>query len=304
MMSQEASNAVDDLELDFHYYVTEATVSLFYLLQGMETVSFDYANDPGPLEPRLPTGPGLMHLRVWPAVSTTGQEMVGMSGLAVQLAFKGWVADIYDSWERLRAKTRELLDDEGIRPEVDCMGDFRHIRHDLIHSGYATEEHSGKCRVLTWFQPGQRMIMMTDHVLDLLNQMRMLTGPLAFPNDTGMQVMSWALSPSVSKPTSISDEGIHLISVRVAAYEASAQEPGRYMMSCVFSDGIFGMGPVEVDVGPEEYHQWRLDEKGNIVFPSGPVIHTQDLYDTCFDYARGITKGGPGMMGPPARYKR
>ena len=97
-MSIETSRAIDYIEADFLYDVTKTTVALFYLLQGMEIASHVYVS--GPEEKSRPQltveGPHLTFLKTFPAVSATGLEMLGPSGEAVQLAFKGWVADIYD----------------------------------------------------------------------------------------------------------------------------------------------------------------------------------------------------------------
>ena len=65
--------------------------------------------------------------------------MLGPTGEAAQLAFKGWVADIYNKWEKSRTKTRDLLGEEGIPVQVECMGDLRRIRNDLIHSGFRNQ---------------------------------------------------------------------------------------------------------------------------------------------------------------------
>ena len=244
MMPIETSRAIDEIEAGFLYDVTKATVALFYLLQGMEIASRIYIQDPDEHQGTQLAGPILSHLRTFPAVSTTGLDMLGPTGEAVQLAFKGWIADIYNKWEKSRAETRELLGEAGIPVEVDCMGDLRHIRHDLIHSGSATNDHSGKCKVLRWFKPGERIILTTDHVFDFLNQMNMLRIPIVLPNGTNERMILWSLSPIVAKPASIRDQEIRLISLRPVAYEDGEQEPRRYMMSCVFSDGIFGQGEV------------------------------------------------------------
>ena len=95
------------------------------------------------------------------------------------------------------------------------MGDFRQIRHDLVHSGSATKEHSGKCRTLNWFKPGEQMILTTDHVLDFLNQMGFLKPPTFLIVPIGHQIVSWTLLPNAVKPTSLEGEQVRLISGRM-----------------------------------------------------------------------------------------
>ena len=304
MIPIDVNIAIDQIEGNFFYDVTKATVALFYLLQGMEVASQVFAQKPDDqLKPQLSVeGPRLAHLKTFPAVSTTGPSMLGPYGEAVQLAFKGWVADIYGKWEKSRSKTRTLLGDEGIRTEVGCMGDLRHIRHDLIHSGSATRDHSGKCKVLRWFNPGQRMIITTDHVFDLLNKMNLITTPIKLGGTCGERIASWMLMPDAIKPTSLEQEDVRIVSFRLEADNDGPEEAQRYMLSTVFSDGVFGQGPVEVPVAPEQYYKGSLDKDGNIAFPGGPVLFAENLYEVCYGYLDGDRKIGPGIMGPDARY--
>lgn len=305
-MPMETSKAIDEIEARFLYAVTEVTAALFYLLQGVEIASCLYlesSEEQGSQQGYI-TGPVLSHLRTFPAVSTTGPDMLGTNGEAVQLAFRGWVVDIYGKWEKSRSETRKLLGDKGIRPEVDCMGDFRHIRHDLIHNGSATNEHSGKCKVLKWFKPGERMILTTDHIFDFLNQMGLITLPLRMNGPTGERIVSWMLLPDAARPTSLEEEHIRLVSIRMDVDTDGEQGSRRYMLSCVFSDGIFGPGPVEVPVEPGQYLTGYVDNGGNIAFPGGQVIAAGKLYDACYGYLSGDRKAGPGILGPDAKYTK
>ena len=306
MMSVATSRAIDRIEAGLLYDFTKATVALFYLLQGMEVAScvFGKRPDDQPKPQCSMEGPHLTHLKTFPAVSTTGPDMLGPNGEAVQLAFKGWVADIYGKWEKSRTKTRELLGDEGVRPEVDCMGDFRHIRHDLIHSGSATEEHSGKCKVLRWFKPGQRMILTTDHVFDLLNQMSLITPPIQLSGALGGWIAAWMLVPDAIKPTSLMQEGVHIVSFR---FDVDNDGPGgaqRYMLSIVFSDGVFGEGDVGVPVSPDQYLQGSISDDGHLAFDGGHILNANEIYDMCYRYLSGDRRDGPGISGPDARYMK
>lgn len=303
MMSMKTSRAIDQIESGFFYDVTKATVALFYLLQGMEVASHVFGQGPDDeLKPQLTVeGPRLTHLKTFPAVSTTGPAMLGPNGEAVQLAFKGWVADIYGKWEKSRTMTRELLGDEGILPEVGCMGDFRHIRHDLIHSGMATKGHSGKCKVLKWFNPGEQMVLRTDHVFDLLNKMNLITLPTEIP---GQRIISWTLVPDAIEPTSLEAECIRLVSARMDVDADGEQGSRRYMISCVFSDGVFGQGEVEVPVEPEQYLRGYIAKDGNITFATGQVLSAGKLYDACFGYLKCDRKSGPGILGPDTKYMK
>ena len=306
MIPLETSLVIDDIEAGFLYDVTKATVALFYLLQGMEIASCLYLeslDEQGSQQGSM-AGPILAHLRTFPAVSTTGPDMLGSNGEAVQLAFKGWVADIYGKWEKSRSETHKLLGDEGIRPEVDCMGDFRHIRHDLIHNGSSTKDHSGKCKVLKWFNPGERMILTTNHALDFLNQMGLIRLPTQLNGPNSPRIVSWMLVPEAVKPDSLEEEQIHIISARMDVDTEGERGSRRYMMSCVFSDGVFGVGPVEVPIEPEQYLEGYLDKDGNVSFPGGQVIGAGKLYEACYDYLKGNHRNGPGILGPDVKYTK
>ena len=304
MMPIEVSRAVDEIEAGFLYDVPEATVALFYLLQGMEIASRIYDKDPDDRKGAQLAGPSLSHLRTFPAVSTTGADMLGPNGEATQLAFKGWVADVFATWERARSKTRELLGEEGIRPTVDCMGDFRHIRNDLIHSGFATEEDSGKCKVLKWFKPGERMVLTTDHVFDLLNQMNLITLPIQMNVSAGRRIASWMLMPDAVEPKSSGKGQVRMVSVRMDVDADGPDGSRRYMVSCVFSDGVYGQGEVEVPVEPEQFLGGGIDRDGDITFPGGQVLGAGKLYDACYGYLKDDRKIGPGILGPDVRYTK
>ena len=200
------------------------------------------------------------------------------------------MADVFATWERSRSKTRELLGNKGVRPTVDCMGDFRLIRNDLIHSGFATEEYSGKCKVLKWFKPGERMILATDHVFDLLNQMNLITLPAQLNGPTERRIVSWMLAPDTIKPTSLEKKGIRIVSFRFDVDNDGLEASQRYMMSIVFSDGVFGQGEVEVPVEPEKFLGGYIDRDGNIAFPGRHVLGAGKLYQACYGYLEGDRK--------------
>lgn len=303
-MSIEINRAIDEIELGFFYDVNKATVALFYLLQGMETSSHVFGGSQ--VSPGVTAaGPQLSLLRTFLAVSTRGTDMLGPSGEAVQLAFKGWMADICSKWEKSRTKTRDLLlGEEGIRVQVDCMGDLRHIRNDLIHSGFATKKHSGKCTVLKWFKPGEQIVLTTDHVFDLLNQIGFITLPTQIDGPIGGRIASWLLVPDAVKPNAQEKKQLRIVSYRMDVDSDGENGSMRYMLSCVFGDGVFGQGQVEVPVTPRQYVEGRIDKGGNITFTGGHDISADEIYDTCYDYLSGDRKDSPGIAGPDAKYTK
>ena len=302
MMSEDTSMAIDRIEANFLYGATKATVALFYLIQGMETASTAFDN--GQTGPGLTVaGPRLAHLRTFPAVSTVGVAMLGPLGGSIQLAFKGWIVDIVGIWERSRSETRDIVGNEGIRPEVGCMGDFNKIRNDLLHnSGVASKERSGKCEVLKWFKPGERMLFTTNHVFDFLNQMNFLTSLRMTDDSGGAKVVWWSLAPDAVQPASLEKEGAGIISFRLDVDNDGPDGVQRFMLSVVFSDGVFGQGDVGVPIRPDQYLHGCLNDDGNIAFEGGQVLNASKIYDHCYGYLRGDRRDGPGISGPNARY--
>ena len=116
--------------------------------------------------------------------------------------------------------------------------------------------------------------------------------------------MSWMLLPDAVKPASLEGEQVHLISARMDVDTDGEQGSRRYMMSCVFSDGVFGEGLVEVPVEPELYLEGYVDKDGKVAFPSGQVISAGKLYEACYDYLEGKRGGGPGILGPDVKYMK
>ena len=305
-MSPEIAKGIDEIEARFLYDVTKVTVALFYLLQGMEIISKLYPDPVDDEQERglVLAGPSLAGFKTFPSVSTVGEDMLGPTGVATQLAFKAWVTDICDKWEKSRHKTRELIGDDGIPVEVGCMGDFRHIRNDLVHSGQGTKEHSGKCKVLKWFKPGDKMLLTTDHVLDFLNHMNLIAGPTPISNPAEGWSCCWNVLPDAMESTMLEEDLPPLISIRMDVDADGEEVSQRQMLSCVFADGVFGQGEVEVPVTEQQYLEGTLDKDGNIGFVDGHVLSARKLYDACQGFLRGDVRDGPGILGPRANYTR
>lgn len=124
-------------------------------------------------------------------------DIWGREGDAEQLAFRGWVEEIYNRvWESdLRNAMRASFKaGNAIRPTTVALGDLRHIRHDLVHSsGVASADETGKCAVLKWFRPGDHMLLTMGHVLDFLNEMNMLNTAGGFVSDGA--AIRWSVFP-------------------------------------------------------------------------------------------------------------
>ena len=303
---------VNDLMASFMHDVTKVTASLFYLLEGLELMQAlppQSKDNEGPISGAL-TAPCLSGLKIVPMVSVEHvNELIGPSGDAEQLALKGWVVDVYNRWERHRGDLQCHLGDNAILPEIPCMGDFRHIRNDIVHSGFATMDHCGKCAVLTWFTPTEQITMTIDYVLDFLHQMNLLQLPWKWTDDNeNTKQFGWELAPWYSDIND--DDGTipKLISLRTSVDHDGEDGTIRYMMSCVFADGVFGMGDlkdlVDVPIDPERFREGRIGPDSDIRFPGEHAIAKRILYKACIGYLRGDSRPGQGIRGPWATFHR
>lgn len=287
----------------FEYKVTKATAKLLYLLQAMEVIrnSFSVVGDC--------TFPCISRLNISPIVSVDNLgDLLTADGEVEQIAFKGWVEEVYNLWEHHRSEWKELFEGDGIiRPEIQCMGDFRLIRNDFIHSGIATQERSGKCEVLKWFEPPEQIVFKTRHVVDLLHQMGLLRLPRGLMAEGQTpRLYGWRLVPDRKTDAFDNESGIRLISVRLSTDKDGEDGSTIYMVSCAFNDGVFGHGPVETSISSESFNKATIGEDGDLHFPEGQVIKAKVLYDACVGFLEGRRAEGKGigMYGPAFRFRR
>ncbi|MDE2841782.1 MAG: hypothetical protein OXN21_00215 [Chloroflexota bacterium] len=293
----------------FIYEVNRATASLMYLLQGMETVRArelpPYDGFPSNLKysfPSAPKPPGVDVPLLLGGPSFDPHTMLDPQGEAEQLAFKGWVVQVYDQiWEaNFRNHFKDGYEgDDLIRPLSQPFGDFGHIRNDLVHNkGVAKATETGKCKVLTWFEPGERMILGMRHVLDFLNQagfMHQIGGFI--PSGAHAAWSSIHLKESDLKKGTIPK----LISVGASFDRMLEDGSVYYAIAVVFENGVFCNiaihdGPSE-KTGPEwiEFvNKTDIDAKGNLRLANGQILHRESLYHDCVD---GFLNPGPAPYG-------
>ncbi|MCY4367742.1 MAG: hypothetical protein OXE17_16195 [Chloroflexi bacterium] len=304
----------------FLYEVNKATASLMYLLQGMESVRYSelrsYSQLPPSAQPFAPCFPKLPYVVVPLSMSGIGFDLnsvLGREGEAEQLAFKGWVEQVYFLWEsRFRNEMRDAL--EGpciIRPEGDAIGDFRLIRNDLIHNnGVVSEEYSGKCRILNWFKPGDNITLGMRHVLDFLNQMGFITKTPGFL-DNGAAA-SWTIFPWMEDDLA-SIPAPRLVSLRIEMDNQWDDGSSWHVASVVFENGVFCHIPIQhpADGTPvpnriDFIGKTRIDEDGNLRFANGFIKERESLYQEAVAalLGKGTKIEGVGVPGPPFRISR
>lgn len=161
------------LWLGFSRDVYKATSNLFALLYGVEQTRNLGHGIPKP-----------SYLDVTPIIDQPSwSNKLRLGGEVEQIAYKGWVAEVWRIWEdRYRRQFEKTFIAQGvtnpIRPTVTIMGDFRLIRNDFLHgSGKASQESTGNCEELTWFNIGDQIVLEPAHVIDFLHRLGLLSLP-------------------------------------------------------------------------------------------------------------------------------
>lgn len=303
----------------FEFDVRRATVSLMYLLQGMEAVREAEKRRRESMAKSSPASiaclPDLtyVNLSLWMSGVAGGpQDVVRREGEVEQVAFKGWVEEVYFAWEsRSRNLLKDSLEGQGsIRPKADVLGDFRHIRNDIIHNnGVASEDETGRCTLLRWFQPRQRIVMGIGHVFDLMNHLGFMNVVPAALDDGA--TAAWTLHPERGEEL-CGEPPPRVVSFRTVMDHEVADGTSWHLVSIVFEDGIYVHLPVQYDSAHgsikqriELHDRTRLDADGNLYLVNGVVLPHQELYRQGLDVllGGGAKIEGLGLPGAAVRFK-
>lgn len=248
-------NKVNQEWARFRHETVVRTDTLLYVLSGIRmyyqalSTAIVRAHGPDGLENKRARGtfipPEGMDIRSRPFL--VGEPLIDRmspGGLAEQMVYKSWVAEIYGLWEnRYRTNLKEHYGDApgAIRPRQQVLGDLRLIRNNLLHSesNLSTSDQAGACAILTWFATGEVMQLNFDHVLDFLNQMDWLVDqPMVIGESPEVKVNCWRFDKKAIR-ASVNPHP-RLVSVRPIVGEDDEPEVFRYGASVAFSDGIFG----------------------------------------------------------------
>ena len=304
----------------FMYEINRATASLMYLLQGMESVrniELTPYNDMNPDHQQFAACfPKLPYVDVPLCMSGPGfdlNDVLCREGDAEQLAYKGWVEQVYFLWEsRFRNEMMEgLQGPDIIRPEGVAFGDFRLIRNDLIHNnGVASERYSGRCKVLKWFKPGEHIVMGMHHVLDFLNQIGFMTKAAGFLSD-GPNA-GWTIFPGMDED--LANRPVpRLVSLRASMDQVLDDGSSWHVVSVVFENGVFVDLPVcygndgsTVQHRIDFFNKTSIDDDGNLRFANGLVEDRERLYKGAVNAlsGKGPKLEGLGVPGPAFRFRR
>lgn len=298
----------------FLHEVRDATSMLMYALAGIEVYQHDSPSAPGSVNYPVSVMSGICLSSMLSGVDY--HNFLGSAGLAVQLAYKGWIEHIYGLWENTyRNKSQgvlKVLTDDAIRPETDVLGDLRQIRNDFVHGGAATANRSGNCSVLKWFSTGEQIVINFNHVLDLLNQIGALQPRTSLVSLNGAETRAhtWNLFSDEKTLRAWSPEPI-LVSVRTS----EGPTAGTLGVSVVFDNGVFGQIPLtfamqsfshNINVAKINKVAISADGKRLIIGEGTLSVAAHQLYANCligyFRPEQGVQ--GPGMGSPRFRFRR
>ena len=228
------------------YEINRATASLLCLLRGMEPVRECvlpwYNSLPEEMRPGVGTPVGPSYLSMAPSLSGASLDlnsMLGEGGETEQLAFTGWIEEVYNSiWEgQYRNQLAEAIKSEGVvleRVGLQALGDIRLIRNDLVHNRRIAKE-SARCEFLKWFSAGDPMSLRIAHAFDFLNHMGMQPGrrPMISADSS---VVSWV--PTMSEKDLLRRPTPNIVSVRVTFLREEEAGPNFYGAIVVFENGV------------------------------------------------------------------
>ena len=287
------------------YEINRATASLLCLLRGMESVR-DYVlpwynNLPedqrssigSPVAPSyLATGPTLT------GPSPDLNDSVGAGGETEQLAFTGWIEEVYNTiWEgQYRKQLADALKSQGVvldRVSNQALGDIRLIRNDLVHNRRIANR-SAECEVLKWFGKGDRMSLRIAHVLDFLNHMGLLPGHQPTIS-TDYSIAVW--TSTVREDDLLRQPTPNIVSVRVTFLQEEETGPNYFGAIVVFENGICAKFafryPTTAQTADLLQGLADIDEDGNLRL-GGTTVDRDQAYRAGVDELFGA--GNPGEI--------
>lgn len=167
---------------EFYYDVAKATFQLLVLLRGAEltlnSVLLDRQHDSPGIRSLFPSIASPSYLDSYPMIHGTDvMVLLQQKGGVEQLAYKAWVVEVAGIWEHnYRGRLKRAIEAEGmsyaIQPELNVLGDFQHIRNDLVHNkGVAKTAAMDKCEELKWFCEDEPITLGIFLVLDFLHRL-------------------------------------------------------------------------------------------------------------------------------------
>ena len=306
----------------FHHAVNKATYNLFALLYGAELLRRQETpkvqNTPTDDRQRMDIQFAPSILDVYPQIKGVDfVDTIKGGGDMEQIAYRGWIVELYGIWEdqyRNRLETA-IHTPDSIRPRIRVMGDFRHIRNDLVHNNsVASEKESGKCELLKWFTPGAQIMIGIRHVLDFMHQLGFVSGNFVIGDNAEGSL--WRI-PSIEELRSRQPLP-KIVSVRVALLINEESDELWFAFSLLYSNGFLSKHACSSLVknsasGWETLHglisETLVTPDGDL---DGPVMNgkAEDIYLWALDRLERYEKGEQppefprgGFLGPWVQFR-
>lgn len=104
-------------------------------------------------------------------------ERLAADGPLAQRLGQQWAVLVHTQWEhafRPRLAKEVGLERNDIKEPI--FADIGRMRNDIVHHhGIATKKNCGKCEVLKWFQPGDRILITSNHVSNFMRSIGAIT---------------------------------------------------------------------------------------------------------------------------------
>lgn len=292
---------------DFITLAMESTHKLFYLLEGVESTYRRYLRDG--VEHGFGHAHGPSRLVVAPMSSESGRsftldEEYGLEGRLAQLAYVGWVSEIVGNWEKWRKKYPGWKRGKS-GMKADLMGDFGWVRNDLLkHGGVATKDNTGKCTILNWFDPGDRMTLRLNHVLEFLHHLGVWSH--SFMSSETNKHIHWVVREQtrddLARRMAFAPKAVSFVVRRVS--HPDTKNPS-LLLSVTYEDGIVSCGWLSEHDSREDqqeaYRQWQSAELTNnrslLKLPDGSGVNVSASYRPAL---KNLPDGGqPAHIGTP-----
>lgn len=304
----------------FMYEVFQSTTMLLFVLSGISTTRQKHQLASGTAT-CIPL-PGLPEICFSPCIiNAPDDDLYGPAGAAAQLAYMGWIAEVFALWEcRFRKELKESFGSDAsiIPPEFDAFGDLRRIRNDFLHNNRrASEGHTGQCKVLKWFKVDKKMVFSLNHVFDFLNQ----AGFLLLAHDHERRVPASAYSPHndhwYAYRQIVQHDRDELLNwkpepriISVRNHQDNQDLPYFKGVTVVFNNGLFAhipFGPLDSAEHQARLGKAKITADGNIQFNDGIVQHARSIYrDVVKTWCEPISMDeGPGgpVTGPWIKFR-
>jgi hypothetical protein len=168
-----SSETADEILAELKKDLNDLTAAHAFAVYGLKQVSDRFKvlptlpQNPDPMiyigmgGPNLPESSQHASWRLSAAI-----EQVEKNGQVAMRLGHQWVMFLYSVWQHVYRPRMAAAHGRNVEAErYPLLGDLRCLRNDVIHHrGIATQGNTGRCEILKWFKPGERIILEAEHL--------------------------------------------------------------------------------------------------------------------------------------------